>query len=174
MLKAEIKIELQGQTSTPIPIRCPTQWNASWEANYTEVISSISLGKDDWAIFFFSHGAALHQKVLQCPVKSDNEGIVNPQCKMTTFSWKSISFLGFSNIIMIYKSYSIIVETSLNCFSHSKIMTAVTSQLCLTGLISMMPPGSAKDIVMQMYGKTNRSTSLCSYILYFPFISFLG
>ena len=115
---------------------------------------------------FILHGAAVHQKVLQCPVKG--------QMNTLAFSSKSTSFLGISNIIMIYKSYSIIVETSLNCFSHSKIMTAVTSQLCLTVLISMMPPGSAKDIVMQMYGKTDRSTSLCSYILYFPFISFLG
>ena len=58
---------------------------------------------------------------------------------------------------MIYKSYSIIAETSLNCL---KIMTAVTSHLFLPGLISEMPPGSAKDIVMQLYGQPDRSVSL--------------
>jgi len=176
MLKAEIKIELQGQTSTPIPIRCLTQWNASWEANYTEVTSSISLGKDAWAIFFFSHGAALHQKVLQCRVKSGNEGIVNPQWKMNTFSLKSISFLGFSNIIMIYKSYSIIVETSLNCFSHSKIMTAVTSHLCLQGWSVRCLQALQRTLWCNSYCM-DRLTSqhLCVHIFcIFPFISFLG
>ena len=59
--------------------------------------------------------------------------------------------------------------TSLNCFSHSKIMTAVTSHLFLPGLISEMPPGSAKDIVMQLYGQTDQSASLCLYILHFSF-----
>ena len=34
---------------------------------------------------------------------------------------------------MIYKSYPFIVETSLNCFSHSK-MTAVTSHMFLPEL----------------------------------------
>ena len=58
---------------------------------------------------------------------------------------------------MIYKSYSIIAETSLNCL---KIMTAVTSHLSLPRLISEMPPGSAKDIVMQLYGQPDRSVSL--------------
>ena len=67
---------------------------------------------------------------------------------------------------MIYKSYVIIVETSLNCFSHSKMMTAVTSDLFLPELISEMPPGSAKDIP---YGQTDRSASLRLYILHFSF-----
>ena len=35
---------------------------------------------------------------------------------------------------MIYKSYPFIVETSLNCFSHSKMMTAVTSHMFLPEL----------------------------------------
>ena len=30
---------------------------------------------------------------------------------------------------MIYKSYPFIVETSLNCFSHSKMMTVATSHM---------------------------------------------
>ena len=68
---------------------------------------------------------------------------------------------------MIFKSCSIIVETSLNCL---KIMTAVTSHLFLPGLISEMPPGSAKDIVMQLYGQPDWSASLCLYILHlWPF-----
>ena len=35
---------------------------------------------------------------------------------------------------MIYKSYPFIVETSLNCFSHSKMMTAITSHMFLPEL----------------------------------------
>ena len=35
---------------------------------------------------------------------------------------------------MIYKSCPFIVETSLNCFSHSKMMTAVTSHMFLPEL----------------------------------------
>ena len=35
---------------------------------------------------------------------------------------------------MIYKSYPFIVETSLNCFSHSKMMNAVTSHMFLPEL----------------------------------------
>ena len=66
---------------------------------------------------------------------------------------------------MIFKSCPIIVEISLNCL---KIMTAVTSHLLLPGLISEMPPGSAKDIVMQLYGQHDWS-SLCLYILHFSF-----
>ena len=58
---------------------------------------------------------------------------------------------------MRYKSYPIIAETSLNYFSHSKMMSAVTSHLFLSELISEMPPGSAKDI---LYGQTDRSASL--------------
>ena len=105
MLKAEIKIEFQGQNSTPIPIKCFTQLKASWEANYTEVISSVSLGNDAWAtvLFIFLHSAAVGQKVLQCPVQSDNEGRVNAQWKINTLSSKCTSFLGISNIILIYK-----------------------------------------------------------------------
>ena len=118
-------------------------------------------------VCFFLHGAAVCQKVLQCPVKSDNEGKVNARWKINNFSSKSTSFLVISNVIMIYKSYSIIFETSLNFFSHSKIMTAVTSHFCLSGLIGKMHPGSAKDIVMQLYKKTALSASLCLYILYF-------
>ena len=67
---------------------------------------------------------------------------------------------------MIYKSYPIIVETSINCFSHSKMMTAVASHLFLPELISDMAPGSAKDI---LYGQTDRSASLRLYILHFSF-----
>jgi len=48
-------------------------------------------------------------------------------------------------------------------------MTAVTSHLFLPGTISEMPPGSAKDIVMQLYGQTDQSASLCLYILHFSF-----
>ena len=48
-------------------------------------------------------------------------------------------------------------------------MTAVTSHLFLPGLISEMPPGSAKDIVMQLYGQPDRSASLCLCILHFSF-----
>ena len=58
---------------------------------------------------------------------------------------------------MIYKSYPIIVETPVNCFSHSKMTTAVASHLFLPELISEMPPGSAKDILC---GQTDRSASL--------------
>ena len=58
---------------------------------------------------------------------------------------------------MIYKSYPIIVATSVNCFSHSKMTTVVASHLFLPELISGMPPGSAKDI---LYGQTDRSPSL--------------
>ena len=123
---------------------------------------------------FSLHGAALCQKLLQCPVKSDNKARVNTQWKMNTFSSKSTSFLRISNIIIIYKSYSIIVETSFKCFSHSKIMTAVTSHLCLSGLISKMPPGSAKDFVMQLYEQTDQLASLCLYILYFSFYFIFG
>ena len=50
-------------------------------------------------------------------------------------------------------------------------MTAVTSHLFLPGLISEMPPGSSKDIVMQLYGQTNQSASLCLYILHFSLYS---
>ena len=46
---------------------------------------------------------------------------------------------------MLFKSYSVIAEISLNCL---KIMTAVTSHLFFPGLISEMPPGSTKNIVM--------------------------
>ena len=67
---------------------------------------------------------------------------------------------------MIYKSYAIIVETSLNCFSHQKMMSAVTSHLLVPELISEMAPGSAKDIP---YGQTDRSASLRLYILHFSF-----
>ena len=35
---------------------------------------------------------------------------------------------------MMYKSYPFIVETSLNCFSYSKMMTAVTSHMFLPEL----------------------------------------
>ena len=45
-------------------------------------------------------------------------------------------------------------------------MTAVTSHQFLPELISEMPPGSAKDI---LYGQTDRSASLCLYILHFSF-----
>ena len=48
---------------------------------------------------------------------------------------------------MIYKSYSIIVETSVNCLTT---MAAVTSHMFLPTLTSEMPHGSAKDIVMQL------------------------
>ena len=58
---------------------------------------------------------------------------------------------------MIYKSYPIIVETSINCFYHSKMTTAVASHLFLPELISEMPPGSAKDI---LYGQTDRFQQL--------------
>ena len=67
---------------------------------------------------------------------------------------------------MIYKSYPIIVETSVNCFSHSKMTTAVASHLFLPELISEMPPGSAKDI---LYRKTDRSESVRLYLLHFSF-----
>ena len=71
---------------------------------------------------------------------------------------------------MIYKSYPIIVETSLNFFSHSKMMTAVTSHLFLPELISEMPPGSAKDIPDRLTGQ-----HLCVYTFCtFPFISCFG
>ena len=46
-------------------------------------------------------------------------------------------------------------------------MTAVTSHLCLSGLISKMPPGSAKYIVMQLYDQTNQPPSLHLFILNF-------
>ena len=58
---------------------------------------------------------------------------------------------------MIYESYPIIVEASVNCFSHSKMTTAVASHLFFPELISEMPPGSAKDI---LYGQTDRSASM--------------
>ena len=48
---------------------------------------------------------------------------------------------------VIYKSYSIIVETSVNCLTT---MAAVTSHMFLPRLTSEMPHGSAKDIVMQL------------------------
>ena len=67
---------------------------------------------------------------------------------------------------MIYKSYPIIVETSVNCFSHSKMTTAVASHLFLPELISEMPTGSAKDI---LYRQTDRSESLRLYLLHFSF-----
>ena len=57
---------------------------------------------------------------------------------------------------MIYKSYSIIVEKSLNCL---KIMTTATSHLFLPGLISEMTPGSAKDNMVQLYGQSGWSAS---------------
>ena len=123
--------------------------------------------------YVFWRGAAVHQKLLQRTVKSDNEGRANVKRTMNTFSSKSTSFLGISNI-MTHKSYSIIVETSLKCFSHSKIMTAVTSHLCLSGLISKMPPGSAKHIAMQLYEQTGQSASLCLYIFYFSFYFIFG
>ena len=52
---------------------------------------------------------------------------------------------------MTYKCDPIIAETSVNCSSHSKMMTAVASHLFLPELISEMPPASAKDI---LYGQT--------------------
>ena len=48
-------------------------------------------------------------------------------------------------------------------------MTAVTSHLFLPGLICEMPPGSAKDIVMQLHGQPDWSASLGLYILHFSF-----
>lgn len=39
---------------------------------------------------------------------------------------------------------------------HCKIMTAVASQQQLPKLINEMPPGNAKEIVMQLQGKPNR------------------
>ena len=36
-------------------------------------------------LFVFWHGAAVHQKVLQHPVKSHNKGRVNAEWKMKTF-----------------------------------------------------------------------------------------
>ena len=122
--------------------------------------------------YVFWRGAAVLQKLLQRTVKSDNKGRANAKRKINTFSSKSTSFLGISNI-MIQKSYSIIVETSLKCFSHSKIMIAVTSHLCLSGL-SKMPPGSAKHIAMQLYEQTGQSASLCLYIFYFSFYFIFG
>ena len=49
-------------------------------------------------LFAFWRGAAVHQKVLQYPVKSDSEGRVNTQWKMKTFPSKSNSFFGISGI----------------------------------------------------------------------------
>ena len=119
-------------------------------------------------LFAFWRGAAVHQKVLQCPVKG--------QMNTLAFSSKSTSFLGISNIIMIYKSYSIIVETSLNCFSHSKIMTAVTSHLCLQGWSVRCLQALQRILWCNSYCM-DRLTSqhLCVHIFcIFPFISFLG
>ena len=65
---------------------------------------------------------------------------------------------------MIFKSCSIIVEISLNCV---KIMTAFTSHLFLPGQISEMPPGSAKDIVMQLYGQPDWSASVFIHLTLF-------
>ena len=65
--------------------------------------------------------------------------------------------LPFSGFLTYDKSYPVIVETSSNSFSHSKMMTAVTSHLFLPELISEMPPGSTKDI---LYGETQPSASL--------------
>jgi len=67
---------------------------------------------------------------------------------------------------MLYKSYPVIAEISLNCL---KIMIPVTSHLFFPGLISEMPPGSTKNLVMQLYGQPDRSASLCLYILHFYF-----
>ena len=75
--------------------------------------------------------------------------IENPRFKINFPFWDFLQ--------MIYKSYPTIVETSVNCFTHSKMMTAVASHLFLPELISEMPPGSAKDI---LYGQTDRSASL--------------
>ena len=100
----------------------------------------------------------MHQKVLQYPIKSDNKGRVNAQWKMKTFP--------FPGFLTYDKSYPVIVETSLNSFSHSKMMTAVTSHLFLPELISEMPPGSPKDI---LYGETHPSASLHLQILHFSF-----
>ena len=49
-------------------------------------------------ILFFWLGAAVHQKVLQYPVKSDNKGRINAHWKMKTFPSKSTPFFGISDI----------------------------------------------------------------------------
>jgi len=77
-----IKLNFRVRTplSTPLDVLLNENFKSQWAscgANYTAFISSISLSKDAWAIWFFWHGAAVHQKVLQYPVKLDNEGRVN-------------------------------------------------------------------------------------------------
>ena len=69
---------------------------------------------------------------------------------------------------MMYKSYPINVETSVNCFSHSKMTTAVASHLFLPELISKMPPGSAKD---NLYGQTD-PVSIFAFINFALFLLF--
>ena len=49
-------------------------------------------------LFFFWLGAAVHQKVLQYPVKLDNKGRINAHWKMKTFPSKSSPFFGISDI----------------------------------------------------------------------------
>ena len=49
-------------------------------------------------LFFFWLGAAVHQKVLQYPVKSDNKGRISTHWKMKTFPSKSSPFFGISDI----------------------------------------------------------------------------
>jgi len=114
-------------------------------------------------------------------------------CKSSEFMLKAeitIEFLGQTSTTcqlgsQIHNSYyqhislqgslSYLVFLAWCCLNCLKIMTAVTSHLLLPGLISEMPPGSPKDIVMQLYGQPDWS-SLCLYITFctFPFISSVG
>ena len=48
--------------------------------------------------FFFWLGAAVHQKVLQYPVKLDKKGKKNAHLTMKTFPSKSSPFFGISDI----------------------------------------------------------------------------
>ena len=49
-------------------------------------------------LFFFRLSAAVHQKVLQYPVKWDSKGRINAHWKMKTFPSKSTPFFGISDI----------------------------------------------------------------------------
>ena len=53
-------------------------------------------------------------------------------------------------------------------------MTTVVSHQCLPVLINEMPLGSAKDIVIQLYGQTDKSASVFVLFVFFTFTSVPG
>ena len=96
MLKAEIKTEFQVRTPLPFPLDVLLNEKPVGKPTTQKLLAAHLFARMlelQYLLFFFLHGAAVRQKLLQCPVNSDNEGRVNAQWKMNTFSSKSIHLL---------------------------------------------------------------------------------